>query len=209
MEDLASFGSREYLLLFAVLFCARGADFLSTWLATPNLVLEGNPIAKKLGWRWGIPVNLLLCAGFAFWMLPAVVISTTSALVAARNFQGAWLMRSMGEENYRRWHVERLLETPTKLFLACLFAHTGLMAAVGCAVIYFSGGSGLVVMGVGLGIIGYAAVVLFYSLLGVWRMRRNTKAIARLESRPWRDRTGNAPGIHQGFAPDDVRASGS
>ena len=28
-------------------------DFLSTWVATPNLVLEGNPIAKKLGWRWG------------------------------------------------------------------------------------------------------------------------------------------------------------
>ena len=34
-------------------WCARGMDFLSTWVATPNLVLEGNPIAKKLGWKMG------------------------------------------------------------------------------------------------------------------------------------------------------------
>ena len=85
-------------MLFLLLFVARGMDFLSTWVATPNLVLEGNPIAKKLGWKWGIPLNLALCVGLAFWPLPAIVISTTSVLVAARNFQSAWLMRSLGEQ---------------------------------------------------------------------------------------------------------------
>ena len=30
-----------------------------------ELVLEANPLAKKLGWRWGIPVNGVLCFAFA------------------------------------------------------------------------------------------------------------------------------------------------
>jgi primosomal protein N' (replication factor Y) len=48
--------------------------------AARNRVLA---IAKKLGWRWGIPINFVLCFAFAFWPLPAIVISTTSLLVAA------------------------------------------------------------------------------------------------------------------------------
>src|SRR5512137_305552 len=111
MEDFVPFGSRTYALMFLLMLFSRGMDFLSTWVATPNMVLEGNPIAKKLGWRWGIIVNLALCVLFGFWPLPAMVISTTSLLVAARNFQSAWLMRSMGEQNYRDWYVARVQET--------------------------------------------------------------------------------------------------
>ena len=47
------FGSGRYWVIFALLFIARGMDFLSTWVATPNLVLEGNPLAKKMGWKLG------------------------------------------------------------------------------------------------------------------------------------------------------------
>src|SRR3954469_22057554 len=98
MDEINPFGGRDYCLLFLLLVFARGLDFLSTWIATPNLVLEGNPIAKKLGWRWGIPVNLAIVFGRAFWTSTAIAISTTSGLVAARDFQNAWLMLSMREE---------------------------------------------------------------------------------------------------------------
>jgi hypothetical protein len=159
-------------VLFVVLFFSRGMDFLSTWLATPNMVLEGNPVAKKMGWKWGIPINCLVCVGFAFWALPAIVISTSSVLVAARNFQSAWLMRSMGEERYRDWHLERIQETRVTLYLFCLFAQTGLVAGVGGAVVYFSNQE-VVPWAIGLGIISYAAAVAFYTLLAVWRLRRS------------------------------------
>ncbi len=172
MEEFVPFGSRSYVLMFLLLFVSRGMDFLSTWVATPNLVLEGNPLAKKLGWRWGIPVNLALCLGFAFWPLPAIVISTTSALVAARNFQSAWLMRSLGEQFYREWHIERVQETSVTLYLFCLFAQTALTAGVGVAVIYFSDWR-LVPLAIGLGIVAYALAVAFYTMLGIWRMRRS------------------------------------
>ena len=167
MDTFLSFVSREYLLMLAVLLFCRGMDMLSTWVATPNLVLEGNPVAKVLGWRWGIPLNLVICLGLAFWPLPGIVISTTSALVAARNFQSAWLMRTMGELAYRDWHIKRIQETPITLYLFCLGGNTLLSAAV----IYFSGWS-LVPFAIGVGIASYGAAVAFYTCLAIWRLRR-------------------------------------
>src|SRR5258708_38786748 len=117
MEDMVPFGGQIYFLMLGLLVFARGMDVLSTWVATPNLVLEGNPVAKVLGWRWGLPVNVIFCFSLALWPLPAIVISTTSVLVAARNFQQAWLMRSLGEEIYRDWHVARIQETRVSLYL--------------------------------------------------------------------------------------------
>src|SRR5271157_2579265 len=137
-DEFVQFGCRTYAQMCLLLLTARGMDFLSTRIATPTLALEGNPIAKKLGWKWGLVVNLALCLGFAFWPLPAIVISTTSILVAARNFQSAWLMRSLGEHRYREWHLERLQETSITLYLSCLIGQTALTAGVGAAVIYFT-----------------------------------------------------------------------
>ena len=139
MEDFVPFGSRTYALLFLLLLFSRGMDFLSTWVATPNMVLEGNPIAKKLGWKWGIAVNLVLCFLFAFWPLPAMVISTTSLLVAARNFQSAWLMRSHGRAGLPRLVCRADPGDPDHaLPVLPARANTLLTAAVGAGVIYFS-----------------------------------------------------------------------
>jgi hypothetical protein len=175
MEDFVPFGTRTYGLVFLLLVVSRGMDFLSTWVATPNMVLEGNPLAKKLGWRWGILLNAVLCVAFAFWPLPAIVISTTSVLVAARNFQSAWLMRSLGEHLYRDWHVERVQETSVTLYLSCLFGQTALTAGVGAAVIFFTWEREPVVQAIGLGIVAYALAVAFYTLLGIIRLHRSAK----------------------------------
>jgi hypothetical protein len=172
MDEFVPFASRSYGLFLALLVSSRGMDFLSTWVATPNLVLEGNPLAKKLGWGWGIPLNIAICFGLAFWPVCAIAVSTTSVLVAARNFQSAWLMRSLGEETYRDWHVTRIQETRITLYLFCLAGNTLLTAGVGGAVIYFSSErSGLVTFAIGLGIIAYAVAVALYTLLAVWRLR--------------------------------------
>ena len=178
MDDPVSFGSREYLLMLALLVFSRGMDFLSTWIATPNLVLEGNPLAKKLGWRWGLVLNVAMVVVLALWPLSAIVVATASVLVAARNFQSAWLMRSLGEDAYREWHVQRVEETRVTLYLICLAGNTVLTAAVGAGLIYFSQLQ-LVPFGVGMGMIAYAIAVAFYTLLAVWRIHRAAKREAR------------------------------
>ena len=170
-EDFVPFGSPAYLAYLAVLIFARAMDFLSTWVATPNLVLEANPIARKMGWRFGLAFNALLCCAFALWPLPSTVIVTTSLLVAARNFQSAWLMRSFGEHEYRAWMSERLAHAPRPLFLFCLFAQTALVGMLGAGLMYFSG-LFTIPLGVGMGMVTYGFAILVFSLISVWRARR-------------------------------------
>ena len=174
MDNPVSFGSHAYLLMLGLLVFGRGMDFLSTWIATPNLALEGNPIAKKLGWKWGLLLNAVVVVVLAMWPLSAIVVTTASVLVAARNFQSAWLMRSLGEDAYRAWHVQRIRETPVTLHLSCLAGNTLLTALVGAALIGFSR-MRLVPFGIGMGMVAYAIAVAFYSLLAIWRIHRAFK----------------------------------
>ncbi|MCF7763403.1 MAG: hypothetical protein K9N62_06990 [Verrucomicrobia bacterium] len=177
MEDLIPFGSPYYFANLGVLLFSRGMDFLSTWIATPKLVLEANPIARRIGWKGGIGINAIVCTGLAAWPLPAYVISTMSLLVAARNLQLAWLMRLMGEEHYAAWFTDRLAQAHRGLFLFCLFGQSVLTALVGGALMYFSECAfrrdtlHLVPFSVGMGIVTYALAVTLYTLVAVRRAR--------------------------------------
>src|ERR1039457_2193406 len=81
MDDFVPFGSRDYWLLLTLIAFARGMDFLSTWFATPHLVREGNPRAKKLGGRGGALHNVAFCVGVPLEPVITIAISTTSLLV--------------------------------------------------------------------------------------------------------------------------------
>ena len=174
MDESVEFGSGAYDVFLSLLVLARGSDFFSTWLATPNLVLEANPIAKKLGWKWGISLNMVVCLALASWPLPTIVIATTSMLVAGRNFQSAWLMRSFGEERYRLWMDERLAQTNRGIYVLCILLQSLLNAAIGAALILFSRWH-LVPLGIGVGMVTYAIAVPFYTFLGVWRFFRRIR----------------------------------
>jgi hypothetical protein len=172
MEMFCPFGSRYYWLLLAALLLGRSMDFLSTWMATPTLALEANPLAKRLGWRWGTVVNVLVCLGFACWPLPAIMIATTSVLVAGRNFQSAWLSRSMGETHYRCWIAERVAQSNRAVFVFCFVAQALLMAGLGAVIIWWRDDR-WVVLAIGFGLITYSAAVLAFSLLAAWRLWRS------------------------------------
>jgi len=169
--DTLPFASRGYLCLFSLLIFARGMDFLSTWVATPNLALEGNPLARKLGWKWGGLANLALCFIFAFWPLTAIIVVTAGLLVAAHNFRSAWLMRTMGEAAYRDWFLERMARTRIPFYFACLCGETILTALPGLALIWIYD-AGSPASAIGWGIVAYAVIVLFYTSLSLWRLRR-------------------------------------
>jgi hypothetical protein len=160
-----------YVAWLGLLLAARGADLLSTWIATPTLLLEGNPFVRRLGWNGSVVLNLVACAGCALLPTAAVVVITTSLLVAARNFQSAWIMHTWGEEAYRDWYATRLRETPLPLYLFCLAGQCLPVAVIGAAVIGFSRADSIP-FAIGLGLIVYPIAVLFYSGLAAWRIRR-------------------------------------
>ena len=170
MAELTACGGAEYFALLGVLLIARGMDFLSTWVATPNLELEANPIARALGWKTGMIVNAVLCVAIAAWPLPSIMIATTSMLVAARNFQGAWLMRGLGEEEYRRWMSDRVGETCVRTYLFCFGMQRTLILRVGAALIFFS--ARLIPFAIGWGVVAYGLSVAIFTLWPFWKSRR-------------------------------------
>ena len=171
LESVAPFGSTAYLLLLALVLFGRGMDLFSTWIATPTLELEANPIARRLGWRAGVAVNLAAAGLLAFLPLAALSVTTTSVLVAARNLQSAWLMRTLGEHEYRAWIAARYRETRRGVFVICLVLNTGLIGLVGAALMLFSRGL-LVPFAVGFGIVTYALAVALFTGLGMHRAAR-------------------------------------
>lgn len=172
MEDIVPFASRAYLITLGLLVFARGMDFLSTWFATPTLALEANPLAKRLGWKWGIAFNLLLCGAAAHWPLAGLIIVTTSLLVAARNFKSAWLMRALGETGYSMLISDAMRHSSRRSYVASLLGETVLFGLVGGAVMASSEWPS-VPLAIGMGMVAYAVAVAFYSLLSVWRMWRH------------------------------------
>lgn len=51
----------SYWFWLAVAVIGKGMDILSTWIVSPDLKLEKNPIFKKLGWKWMILLTLAAC----------------------------------------------------------------------------------------------------------------------------------------------------
>jgi hypothetical protein len=170
IEDAIPFASREYWTLFALAAFGRGMDFLSTWVATPNLLLEGNPLVRRLGWKWSGLLNLAICFLLSFWVVTALVVVTTSLLVAARNFQGAWTIRALGEHEYLAWRRQLRAAGGVGLYLGCVLAEAGLTALVGAALVVFT--HDVLPFSIGVGVIAYALALVFFTLLSLWRSRR-------------------------------------
>lgn len=178
VQFTVTFGSVDYILLVVLVVFGRAMDLLSTWIATPTMELEANPVARFLGWRAGIFVNLVVSAFLALLPLAAISVATTSIMVAARNLQSAWLTRVLGEHEYRTWIAARYREGRRGVFLICLILQAGLIASVGASLMIFSHGL-LIPFSIGFGILTYALAVGFFTLIAMRRAARAEAAMPR------------------------------
>lgn len=82
-----------------LLLLARLGDVGSTYLATPKLKLEANPIARHLKWPFAWLTVLLALLPY-YSLALGIIVLVASLLVCASNFSKLWLMRAMGEVEY-------------------------------------------------------------------------------------------------------------
>ncbi len=169
-QELVPFGSPVYFAVLAAAVFARGMDLISTWTGTPTFLLEANPIARLLGWKLGIFFNLVMCVFISIWPLMAVVVITTSLLVAARNFKSAWIMRTMGENHYLTFILNQMSCASRSLILFCIFGEAGMFLCVGLALVLLSP-PGSITMGIGTGVFVYGLVVGFFASLPLLKTR--------------------------------------
>ena len=167
-NEFVRFGSGSWWGFAALILAGRACDLGSTYLATPGLELEGNPVARRLGWRGGILLSLATAVIFGTWPLIAISVTTTSALVAGRNFQHAWMMRTMGESAYQAMFSEQVWRSPRWLVLGCHWAEALLAALPGVALLVW-GEDTRVSLGIGLGLTAYGGAVAGFSTWVLWQ----------------------------------------
>jgi hypothetical protein len=160
------------ITLAILILLSRLGDIGSTYLASPNLELESNSLIRRL--RWPFAVLTIFVFIIPWWDVGSgIVILVASLLVAASNSSKLWLIRAMGESEYRALLAR--MAASAKVFPSLVFS---LMPALFMSIL----GSTLMYLypsettdpgyHVGLGIVGYALVVAWYGPLTFLRYRK-------------------------------------
>jgi len=170
--------------LIAALFVARGLDFLSTWIVTPTLKLEANPLMRRVSWLRMIVLNLpLLGLPFLHHGL-AITFIVTSLLVAGGNLSGGALSRGMGEGR----QLQRQQEALRRIGLVgALGMNTAGMLVVGIGGLFLmalTGGESDRVWWGGLGVVMYGVSGLVHFNWAILRLHRAGRRSGQNPARP-------------------------
>lgn len=101
-------------VLFALLLLTRVGDIWSTWLATPKLRLEGNLVARRLGWKFAFATLLVSFLPYYSTAL-AVAALPVFCLACWSNFCRVWMLRALGEERWAQLITEAASRTARPL----------------------------------------------------------------------------------------------
>jgi hypothetical protein len=160
------------LTLAMLILLSRLGDIGSTWLASPNLELESNSVIRRLRW----PFALLTIGVFIipWWDVGSgIVIMVASWLVAASNSSKLWLIRAMGETEYRALLTRMAAQARPVHSVIFSLMPALFMGILGATVMYlYPSESTDPGYHVGLGIVGYALVVAIYGPLTFLRYRK-------------------------------------
>jgi hypothetical protein len=167
-------------LLAGLLLVARAGDIGSTYLATPRLMLEANPVARRLGWPFALLT--LLAALIPYYNLSAgVVVLVPSLLVASRNFGSIWLARAVGEEGVLALQLQAARRTRFSEAMMYAVAESMFMAGVGLLLMLIEGRSRAPGILFALGVLAWAFALLVHRtahLRRVYRLARESLSAA-------------------------------
>jgi len=163
---------RQQFILIVLLLVARLGDIGSTWLATPELKLESNPIVRRLRW-WYAWATLLLCLVPLVSLGASVALLVASLLVTSSNLSKGWLMRALGEDGYLFLMHEAATRSSLPVALAFTLGSAAAVAFVGWLALVTSGGEESWGYWGATGILIYAGAIAFYGAVSVVRLYRS------------------------------------
>ena len=172
--------------LAGLILLARLGDLGSTYLATPRLVLEANPIVRRLRWPFGL-LTLLLAVVPYFNTAAAVLVLVPSLLVASRNFGYVWMMRGLGEDRMLALQVEVARRRRFSEAFAYVCAEAGFLAVAAGLLMFFTEEPRSWPYVFALGVLIWAVALLVHRtahLRRIFRMAHEAGALPRVETVP-------------------------
>lgn len=101
----------QYLLNAFIVIIGRLLDILSTRYVSKELKLETNKLARRIGWKGVILMQIPIIILGSLDVYLAFFIFIWSLLLFANNIMGSWNIKQIGEEQYYEDLKSRLKET--------------------------------------------------------------------------------------------------
>lgn len=162
-------------ILFVLLLIARLGDVVSTYLATPTLKLEANPIVRKFRWPFAILTILLSFSAYVNTQF-AVVLLILSLFVSASNLGKLWMMRTLGEYEYSTMVFNLARRSKFSHALAIQLSASFFILVAGTVTIFLCDDPdhnwGY---WIGMGIITYGVAMAFYGTISTIKLFRRVK----------------------------------
>ena len=161
-------------MIAGIAVCSRIADVWTTWLVTPTLRLEANPIARRLGWGFAL---LTILVGFAPYLWPplGIIVFTASFMVAASNASKIVMARALGEKELAELTHRILLNTPPWPGLLFLVMPAFFVAALGGSFLLFYSWEPAWGYYFGIGMFAYAFAIMVWYPLRYLRVRAEAR----------------------------------
>lgn len=154
----------EHLLCVLVLI-GRIGDIGSTYLVTPTLQLEANPIMKRLGW-WFAIATLLTCLVPYYSTAAGIIILIPSLMISASNIGKIWFVRVYGETAYLELLLSMAKRSRLSHALLPVIAAATFIALIGLTLLLLSPDpSKDWGYWFGFGFLAYAFTIVFYGSL--------------------------------------------
>jgi hypothetical protein len=161
-----------------LLLISRIGDVGTTYLATPTMVLEANPIARKLGWRFAV-LSLGLCILPYFSLDVAAAVAVPFMLVSASNAAKVWVMRAMGEQDYLKLHLELARKSKRSHALLGVAASCSFVILAGVTILaFYPEPAAGTAFWIGFGVVLYGTAMWLYGSLWFRRLYRQAAAAA-------------------------------
>ena len=158
-------------VLCALLLLSRIGDIGTTYLVTPNLILEANPIVRKLGWPFAL-LTLSACFLPYIYMPGAVSALVAFLLVSASNASKIWVARTIGEKAYAAFALDLARRSKLSHALLGLAAATFFVVLAGGTILLFYPSQDVWGFWLGLGVLIYAGAKGLYGTLATIRLFR-------------------------------------
>jgi hypothetical protein len=123
-------------VLFALLLISRLGDIISTLIATPDLKLESNLLAKKLGKPFVFATVLISFVAYYDTSI-AVMMLIPFLFVSFSNIGKIWFLKSFGEENYRDFLINKIKEKGIKGIILQNLASAFFVCLIGFSIFIF------------------------------------------------------------------------
>jgi hypothetical protein len=123
-------------VLCGLILLGRVGDVVSTWLITPSLELEANPLVRRLGWRFAV-VSILLClAPYVIPPILAVILVPPFLMISGSNVSKVWIVRALGEKQMMQHFITAARGSTLGKAVTCTVASGAFFMLTGAALVY-------------------------------------------------------------------------